>query len=206
MQFILLTLACSFLPTYSAHVLSSRIFIRTIFIAQVKLDRFNRFVNNIVLKTCSPRGSSYAPFLPQQLEFFSSKRNISRFRIPSERGCNVVRGGRRKEEEGKGKEARTLESSLIKPLNFLLCHFFPPFPFLFFPPANVRDVFAWLIPATGFSFHLRIEKTVTALCFPEGVASRVIRLILPFHSPWLRLDTYLAPTSIHSLSVSRLNK
>lgn len=136
MQFILLTLACSFLPTYSAHVLSSRIFIRTIFIAQVKLDRFNRFVNNIVLKTCSPRGSSYAPFLPQQLEFFSSKRNISRFRIPSERGCNVVRGGRRKEEEGKGKEARTLESSLIKPLNFLLCHFFLPFPFLFFssPP------------------------------------------------------------------------
>lgn len=98
--------------------------------------------NNIVLKTCSPRGSSYAPFLPQQLEFFSSKRNISRFRIPSERGCNVVRGGRRKEEEGKGKEARTLESSLIKPLNFLLCHFFLPFPFLFFPPANVRDVFA----------------------------------------------------------------
>lgn len=150
MQFILLTLACSFLPTYSAHVLLSRIFIRTIFIAQVKLDRFNRFVNNIVLKTCSPRGSRYAPFLPQQLEFFSSKRNISRFRIPSERGCNVVRGGRRKEEEGKGKEARTLESSLIKPLNFLLCHFFLPFPFLFFPPANDTRRICVTHPRHGF--------------------------------------------------------
>lgn len=54
----------------------------------------------------------------------------------------MQRGERGKKEEGKGKEARTLESSLIKPLNFLLCHFFLPFPFLFFPPANVRDVFA----------------------------------------------------------------
>lgn len=136
MQFILLTLACSFLPTYSAHVLSSRIFIRTIFIAQVKLDRFNRFVNNIVLKTCSPRGSSYAPFLPQQLEFFSSKRNIRDFEFRASVDATWWEGEEGRRREGKGKEARTLESSLIKPLNFLLCHFFLPFPFLFFssPP------------------------------------------------------------------------
>lgn len=206
MQFILLTLACSFLPTYSAHVLSSRIFIRTIFIAQVKLDRFNRFVNNIVLKTCSPRGSSYAPFLPQQLEFFSSKRNIRDFEFRASVDATWWEGeeGRRRRE--KERRQGLWSRALLSHWTFSFVIF--SFPFLFFssPPANVRDVFAWLIPATGFSFHLRIEKTVTALCFPEGVASRVIRLILPFHSPWLRLDTYLAPTSIHSLSVSRLNK
>lgn len=200
MQFILLTLACSFLPTYSAHVLSSRIFIRTIFIAQVKLDRFNRFVNNIVLKTCSPRGSSYAPFLPQQLEFFSSKRNISRFRIPSERGCNVVRGGRRKEEEGKGKEARTLESSLIKPLNFLLCHFFLPFPFLFFPPRKRTRRICVTHPRHGFFLPFADRENRYRTLFSRRGRVTCNSPYSPF-SFSLTTIGYLPRSNVHSLSL-----
>lgn len=201
MQFILLTLACSFLPTYSAHVLSSRIFIRTIFIAQVKLDRFNRFVNNIVLKTCSPRGSSYAPFLPQQLEFFSSKRNIRDFEFRASVDATRWEGEegrrRREKERRRGLWSRALLSHWT--FSFVIFSF-PFLSFSFLPPRKRTRRICVTHPRHGFFLPFADRENRYRTLFSRRGRVTCNSPYSPF-SFSLTTIGYLPRSNVHSLSL-----